>query len=164
MKYNYTKIGYLCYKINFKSAKFIYKHRWLYYLLSFTWGLPLTIIGLIVSLVLIISGHKPIKYHGTWYFEVGRFWGGLELGMTFIRDKESDSSLSEHEFGHTFQNCLMGPLTIFIEFIPSAIRYWVLEYKRHKGLPVPDYDAIWFESNASDIGKELIQKKKKKRD
>ena len=56
----------------------------------------------------------------------------------------------------------MGPLTIFIEFIPSAIRYWILEYKRHKGLPVPDYDAIWFESNASDIGKELIQNEKEK--
>ena len=85
------------------------------------------------------------------------------MGLMFVRDHKSwGPGLNPHEFGHTFQNCLMGPLTIFIEFIPSAIRYWILEYKRHKGLPVPDYDAIWFESNASDIGKELIRNEKEK--
>ena len=50
------------------------------------------------------------------------------MGLMFLRDHNSSVSyINPHEFGHTFQNCLLGPLFPFMVAIPSAIRYWLRE-------------------------------------
>ena len=56
-----------------------------------------------------------------------------------------------HECGHGIQNCIWGPLMIFVVCIPSATRYWYREFKYHrKGLTPPTkYDDIWFEGQAT---------------
>jgi hypothetical protein len=72
---------------------------------------------------LLICGKKPIAYYGIYYFEIGAFWGGLEMGLMFLRDKESDESVSKHELGHSYQNAILGPFMILLVSIPSAIRY-----------------------------------------
>lgn len=45
------------------------------------------------------------------------------MGLMFVRDQKSIESVNAHEFGHTFQNCLLGPLMLFVVSLPSAIRY-----------------------------------------
>ena len=50
-------------------------------ILSWTWGLPLTLIGLIAAIVLIASGHKPHRFGYCIYFNIGKWWGGQELGF-----------------------------------------------------------------------------------
>ena len=46
------------------------------------------------------------------------------MGLMFVRDRKSwGSELNQHEFGHTFQNCLFGPLMLFLVSLPSATRY-----------------------------------------
>lgn len=102
-------------------------NKFLFYLLSFTWGLPMTLIGLIVALVLLITGHKPKKYGYCLHFEVGDCWGGLNLGIVFLTDKTPSTHTKNHEHGHGLQNCYFGPLTPFIVVIPSAYRYWLRE-------------------------------------
>lgn len=74
IKYKATKYGNFMYSLCDKGAKFLHKHHWLYYLLNCTWGIIMTVIGLIISLVMLICGQKPHKYHGTWYFETGYSW------------------------------------------------------------------------------------------
>ena len=72
MSYNFkplTKYGKFMYNLCFKTGVFLSKHKVLLYILMFTWGLPMSILGLIVSLFMLITGHKPIPYHGVWYFE-----------------------------------------------------------------------------------------------
>ena len=49
-------------------------------------------------------------------------WGGMDCGPLFVRDLISCEAVSWHEFGHSFQNCLLGPLFPFVVAIPSAIR------------------------------------------
>ena len=136
-------------------------NKFLFYLLSFTWGLPMTLIGCMVSLVLLIAGYKPKKYGYTWYFEVGNNWGGLELGVMFLTNKTPSTHTKNHEVGHTLQNCYLGPLTPFVVSIPSAIRYWYREYLvrsgKKKWSELPDYDSIWFEGDASKRGTEFIE-------
>lgn len=104
-------------------------NKFLFYLLSFTWGLPMTLIGLLVALVLVITGHKPKKYGYCLHFEVGEHWGGLELGVVFLTDKTPSTHTKNHEHGHGLQNCFFGPLMPFIVSIPSAYRYWLREFK-----------------------------------
>ena len=134
-------------------------NKFLFYLLSFTWGLPMTLIGCIVSLALLITGHKPKKHGYTWYFEVGDYWGGVELGVCFLTDKTSDMDTKNHEHGHAIQNCFWGPLMPFVICIPSAIRYWYRELKYHrKGKnPPTEYDDVWFEGDATKRGTRLIE-------
>lgn len=137
------------------------KNKFLFYFLSFTWGLPMTLIGGVVAIVLLAMGYKPKKYGYCWYFEVGENWGGVELGVIFLVDKHTFDDTKSHELGHALQNCWFGPLMPFIVCIPSATRYWYREYLvwsgKKKYSELPDYDAIWFEGQATKIGEQFIE-------
>ena len=132
-----------------------------FYLLSWTWGLPMTLIGLIVISAILLYGlitkkQYRLKRHGwSFYLNVGKNWGGLELGMFFLTDNKDSVSIKWHEFGHGIQNCYWGFLMPFVICIPSAVRYWYREFKYHrKGLTPPTaYDSIWFENSASKLGR-----------
>lgn len=125
----------------------------LYYLLSLTWGLPLNLLGGIVSLILLLKGYKPKKFGWCYYFEVGYGWGGLELGLVFICAKDSSDRVKAHEFGHSIQNCFFGFFMPFIICIPSVIRYWYRAWKISLGKTnLPEYDSIWFEGQATQLG------------
>ena len=136
------------------------KSKFLFYLLSFTWGLPMTLIGCITAIFLLIAGYKPKKWGCCYYFEVGEHWGGLNLGVVFITDKTSSVQTMNHEHGHGIQNCYFGFLMPFIVCIPSVIRYWYREYLVRGGKrtysELPDYDTIWFEGSATNLGTEFI--------
>lgn len=128
-----------------------------FYLLSFTWGFPLTLIGLLVGLVLLCAGRKPKKWGPCWYFEIGENWGGLELGVIFLTDKTPSEHTKNHELGHAIQNTKYGLLMPFIVCIPSAVRYWVREIQRRIGKPPKTkYDDIWFEGEATALGEEYM--------
>lgn len=136
--------------------------KFLFYLLSFTWGLPMTLCGALVALVLLLAGYKPKKWKYCYYFEVGHNWGGLELGAFFIVNKNSSTYIKNHEHGHAIQNCWFGPLFPFIVAIPSAIRYWWRELLTKCGkTDLPDYDSIWFEGQATRVGTKLVEKIKR---
>ena len=148
-----TKLGNLMNDLMKNAAKTLIKHAWLYWLLNFTWGFLMTFAGLLVSLVLICIGRKPMRWQRTWFFNVGDSWGGCSIGVMFLRDSISVESINEHEHGHMYQNAILGPLFIFVVAIPSAIRYWHFSICEKKGVKTKDYDAIWFEGNASEIGR-----------
>ena len=130
----------------------------LFYLLSFTWGLPMSLIGSIVFLVLMIAGHKPKKFNYVYYIEVGNNWGGLNFGCFFITSKNPSLHTKQHECGHGIQNCIFGVLFPFIVTIPSAIRYWYrkLRYHRKGKNPKTKYDDIWFEGQATRLGEKYF--------
>ena len=130
----------------------------LYYMLSFTWGLPLTLIGLIVGLALVTVGIKPKKWLYGYYFEIGKGWGGLNLGIVFFCGKGCSTHTKNHEFGHSLQNCVFGIFTFFIVHIPSFIRYWYRELRRFMGLKNESaYDDIWFEGQATKWGDKFYE-------
>lgn len=140
-------------KFLFSASKFLAKHIWLYYLLNFTWGFLTTFIGLLVILVL-LPFKRPSRFCKTIYVMIGKHWGGVEIGMIFLRDSTSWNVTSCHEYGHTFQNAILGPFMIFIVSIPSAIRYWYwqIKYTSKNITPPHQYDDIWFEGSATEIG------------
>lgn len=99
-----------------------------YWLIQCTWGLPMTLIGAIIALGLLISGHRPKHLGPTVYFEVGENWGGVELGGFFLCDKHSPLETKYHECGHSLQNMIWGPLMPFVVCLPSAARYWLFNF------------------------------------
>lgn len=150
--YQHTKAGTFLFNLCAKWTKFIVKHRWLYYLTACTWGIILTVIGLLVSGVLAVvklfAKDRVVFKPYYWIYSISAgptYWGGLEFGLCFVRDHKSWSRIDIHEFGHTLQNCLFGPLFPFIVWIPSVIWYWSDSEK--------PYDSMWFEDAATQCGR-----------
>lgn len=135
------------------------KNKLLYWIVSLTWGCVMSIIGLVAALALLVTGHKPILFGNTFYFKVGKSWGGLNLGPVFITDSMPSLHTLCHEHGHGLQNLWWGPLFPFVIGIPSAIRYWYREIKYYnKGKQPPTaYDSIWFEGQASELGEKYFK-------
>ena len=128
-----------------------------FYILSLTWGLPLTLIGALIALGLRLTGHRPKRFGWVRYFETGKDWGGLELGLFFVRCENADRRLSEHEFGHAIQNCVFGPLTPILITLPSIARYWYRRGAESLGkIPRSGYDDVWFEGQASRLGRRYM--------
>lgn len=132
------------------------KNKKLYYFLNLTWGLPLTLFGVIIALMLIIAGKRPKHHGGCLYFNIGKSWGGLELGLFFLTDESDSEHVKNHEFGHSIQNAWFGILMPFIVSMPSAARYWYRRLRTAFNLSNPPYDSIWFEGWATKLGYENI--------
>ena len=56
----------------------------LFWLASLTWGLPMTLVGIVCAIALLITGHRPHRFHYFVYFEVGTGWGGFEAGLFLL--------------------------------------------------------------------------------
>lgn len=125
----------------------------LFYILSWTWGLPLTLIGGFVTVILMIFGYKPKRWGPCIFIEIGEGWGGFEMGAFFLTCKNATIKCKNHELGHGVQNCYFGPLMPFVVCIPSAIRYWYRRIRESRGLKnLTLYDSIWFEGQATRLG------------
>lgn len=99
----------------------------LFYLVQWTWGLPVNLVGGIAFLICTKILHRRWQRFGYAYI-VYLPWkqGGLSMGLfIFIRDqhpkKEWTYNARIHEYGHTWQCLLLGPLYYIVIALPSAI-------------------------------------------
>ena len=133
----------------------------IFYFLTFTWGLPFTVLGLAAALFLRARGYTPKKHGYCYYFELGERWGGVNLGLFFIVDKQNDERIRSHEHGHAVQNCYFGPFMPILVALPSLIRSryraYITEKKGVDARTLPPYDSIWFEGQATRLGKEIVE-------
>lgn len=166
-RYSHSYLGTLLFNLSAKVTKFLLKHRALYYILICTWGLPYVIFSGLLYIVLGFCSLLPFKFSkrisfSTYYWigciKVGKdYWGGLEAGLTFLRDQKSSVSVNKHEFGHTFQYAWLGPFALFLVMLPSAIRYWYQAFRSKKGLSNKPYDSAWFEDSATQCGTYAVE-------
>ena len=108
---------------NFKS--------WLYAFWQFAWGMPQNVMGLLVFLVLSPFG-KVRMFHNCIVTDLHlkRSLGGITFGMfvfLFLKDEIYEQNpdyvhdLTVHEFGHTVQSLILGPLWPLLVGFPSFI-------------------------------------------
>lgn len=118
----------------------------------------MTLIGAVVALGLLVTGHKPKRFHYFIHFEVGKYWGGLNAGAFIFTDTSPTRRIKSHECGHGLQNIMLGVFMPFVVGLPSAVRYWYREYKINKGqgAQLPSYDSIWFEGWATRLGEKYF--------
>lgn len=86
-----------------------------YRIIQWTWGFPQSLIGLIVYLY--NKDCKHIEYRNS----LATLWnkkGGISLGMFIFSSKEI---MLDHEYGHSIQSLILGPLYLFVVGIPSYI-------------------------------------------
>lgn len=99
--------------------------RGIYYGAQFTWGIIQNFFGLMVCLYLRLRdpSSKMPRYHGAivtkWKAHSSM---GLGMFMFFGHEGAPDAeNVKSHEFGHTVQSAVLGPLFLFVIGIPSFI-------------------------------------------
>ena len=138
----------------------------LYWVWLWTWGFIESFLGFWVFLFAIIfrKGKPRVNGYGI-LTPFGGNWGGLSLGV-FQFCGEYDrldrpemfnldfyNSTRKHEFGHSLQVCIFGPLWLIIVGIPSVIRY---NYSMHHVTSADWYDSAWIEGSATRWGTKAI--------
>lgn len=151
-----------------------YLRKILFWFVQCTWGIIDNIIGTLIFIVLVCTGHKPRKFGNQVHFLFGTKSGsfGLNFGwvaVVAVRDANIDKyywtylSLLMHEHGHFIQNLFMGPFCTIMQIV-SAIRFWYRRIVRKRntrylksGKPekykvLGSYNAFWFEGQADYFG------------
>lgn len=122
----------------------------LYWILQLSWGMLQTFIGFILFLINIKQRH--FIYKGAVYTEWAR-GGGISLGLFVFVKQRADKALIAHEYGHTLQSLMLGPLYLIIIGLPSFV--WAgLPYfrilRKKKGI---SYYSLYCERWANTLGK-----------
>lgn len=123
----------------------------IFYILTATWGIIMSLAGVIVAIALRLIGYKPTPNQYGWCFKIGKNWGGCSLGPIYLVDQDVSQHTLDHEFGHSIQNCYFGPFMLIIS-IWSGCRYQYRRLLKKQGKKLPPYDSIWFEGQATKIG------------
>ena len=98
-----------------------------FYVVQWTWGFSVNLVGGIAYLICIkILGYEHQKFGYANIVYVPWNQGGLSMGLfIFMRknppDKEWTYNTRIHEYGHTWQCLLLGPLYYPVIAIPSMI-------------------------------------------
>ena len=119
----------------------------LFYLVQWTWGIVQNIIGLALFLCLVARKHR--LFHGavitTW-----KLGSSLSLGMFVFTRTPYDQRLVQHEYGHTIQSLILGPLWLFAIGIPSLV--WCGCFKGYRGRRKVGYHSFYTEAWADKLG------------
>ena len=108
----------------FKRSKFF---DIFFYVVQWTWCLSVNVVGGIAYLICTkVLGYKSQKFGYANIVYVPWNQGGLSMGLfIFMREnhpnKEWTYNTRIHEYGHTWQCLLLGPLYYIVVAIPSAV-------------------------------------------
>lgn len=119
----------------------------LFYIVQWTWGIIQNIIGLVLFLCLVNRRHRT--FHGavitTW-----KLGSSLSLGIFIFTARPYDLRLIQHEYGHTVQSLILGPIWPFVIGLPSLI--WCGCFAKYREKHSIDYYSFYTESWANKLG------------
>lgn len=123
--------------------------KFLFYLLSCTYGIIQTLIGAFVFLLKIRKKH--FLFHGAIVTE-WNYGGSVSFGLfIFVNKYQKDYRLLKHEYGHTIQGLILGPLWIFVIGLPSLI--WCGCFGNYRFKHNISYYSFYTESWANRLSK-----------
>ena len=127
----------------------------LYRLWQWTWGLPQSLAGLAMALKYRRCPHKRVG--GALATLHDGDWGGVSLGMFIFVPQglrpEHEAKLLAHEYGHTFQSALLGPLYLLLVGIPSFLWANLPRNERKRILRHIPYESHYPENWAEKLGR-----------
>ena len=124
----------------------------------FIWELPQNILGLIILLFIRKKVIKKTHYKTRIFYQVNKF--GISLGSFifyfdyFEKYNSFKATNQEHEFGHSIQSLIFGPLYLIVIGIPSISRgIYSQLYFKIKNRIWPHYFRGYPENWADSLGK-----------
>ncbi len=136
----------------------------LFYLVQWTWCLPVNIVGGIAYLICTKVKkyrHQKFGYANIVYIPWNQ--GGLSMGLfIFMREnhesKEWTYNTRIHEYGHTWQCLLLGPLYYIVVALPSVI--WCNCFRKYREKNNISYYKLYCESWANSWGEKFSKLKR----
>lgn len=122
--------------------------RLLFWLWQWTWGFPQTFLGCMIFLC--CRGCRHETYHGC----IVTHWrkrGSLGVGM-FLFLGSDDPQVRVHEFGHSVQSLILGPLFLPFMGLPSFLWCNLPCCKRLRKEKAVSYYSFYPESTANRLG------------
>ena len=120
----------------------------LFRLWQWTWGFPQTFVGAIIR---VLNRKNPSRvYHGC----IVTRWsnsGSLGMGMFLFLGTE-DPQVRVHEFGHSVQSMILGPLFLPVMGIPSFLWCNIPYFRRMRKEKSISYYRFYPESTANRLG------------
>lgn len=118
-------------------------------ILHFIWGLPQNIIGGILYLIFRRKNpHK--KFNNAYVCVLPNRWGCVSLGMfIFVVNIDYEPTI-RHEYGHTRQSMLLGPLYLLVIGLPSII--WAGCFSEYRRKHNKSYYSFYTEKWADKLG------------
>lgn len=128
----------------------------LYIIWQCTWGFLQTTLGLFVFLIHCKKRHYI--YHGAIVTE----WESktcVSLGLfVFVTGDGLSEQLLVHEYGHTIQSLMLGPLYLLTIGIPSALWYSLPWCKKKRKDNHISYYSFYTEKWADRLGEKVVRK------
>jgi hypothetical protein len=90
-------------------------------LLLYIWQFPQTILAQIVIALTKASEEENLYKGKKIYRFKSSFISGVSLGEYIILKEKHDKTTLDHEYGHTIQSRIFGPLYLIVIGIPSAV-------------------------------------------
>ena len=126
--------------------------RALYVLAQCVWGLPQTLVGLIVFVIFRLRRCPCRVFHGAVCTEWDRT-DGVSLGLFIFCPPHG--RLHPHEFGHTVQSLWLGPLYLPLVALPSLVWCGLPAFKRYRRVKNVPYSRLWCEGWADREGERM---------
>ena len=123
-----------------------------FYLIQFTWGLTINLVGLLVFLCCRIRCPSK-RFRNSIVTCLPGNRGGLSLGIFIFlsgSNAAENSGLCAHEYGHTVQCLFLGPLYWLVVAIPSVI--WCNLFVGYRNKHRVPYDFLYCERWATAWG------------
>ena len=121
----------------------------LFCLWQWIWGLPQNLLGF---LLMLYHRHDPRStYRGCMVIH----WGGsgsMSLGMFLFIGNKSDRRVLVHEFGHSVQSMILGPLFLPVMGIPSFLWCNLQPFRKLRRERNVSYYRFYPESTANWLG------------
>lgn len=125
-------------------------------LLQWTWGIFQNLVGLVIFLVNI--DRKHYWYHGAVVTEWRFKSGSMGMGMFIFLSKNATEHTKIHEYGHTVQSVILGPLFLPVIGLPSLLWCGLPMMKCYRKRTGVSYYKFYPERWANYIGYKLIKK------
>ena len=135
--------------------------KFLFYLVQWTWGLPVNLVGGIIYLICKAKGRKQKKFQNAYITYLPWNQGGLSLGLfIFMRENHKSKiwtyNTHIHEYGHTYQCLLLGVFYWLIIALPSAI--WCNAFEKYRRKNNVSYYVFYPEKWANAWGQKFTKK------
>ena len=135
----------------------------IYYLLQLTWGIVQNALGILLFLILTVINptRKRFIYHGA-IVSQWKYPFSMGLGMFIFYGHEKSKIAKEvlvHEYGHTLQSMVLGPLFLFVIAIPSVTWAFVPYFNEYRKKNKVSYVDLYCEKWANDWGEEITKLK-----
>lgn len=130
--------------------------KFLFYLIQWTYALPQNLIGLTLFLYFRLKYHCPAE---RFRFAIWTGWprkDGVSLGTFIFTGKADSEALKKHEYGHSLQSLILGPLYLPVIGLPSILWANAKRLARKWQSGQKDYYEFYPEKWANRLGKTHI--------